>query len=94
MDRINIDELIESQGPEDNYSPPIIRKPKQEMIYFIQAKNDGMIKIGFSANVPQRFKALQVASPTQLVLLGTMIGGYNQEQALHQKFSKYRLHGE
>jgi hypothetical protein len=65
------------------------------MIYFIQIVNkDKFIKIGYSSNVYARLMDLQVGNPYELVLLATMAGEYEVEDAIHEKFAKYRVRGE
>lgn len=59
--------------------------------YFIQA-DSGMIKIGKSTNPENRFAALKTASPGNLRLLGTIYQDIERE--LHEKFKKFRSHGE
>lgn len=60
------------------------------MIYFLQREPDGIIKIGWSCDIPRRMKQL-VRRDTSLILLGVCVGGYEYEQQLHKRFSSYRL---
>jgi hypothetical protein len=64
------------------------------MIYFIQSKSDGRIKIGSSANPDARLKQLQTGSSDELILLGTLPGSENEEKALHEIFVQHRTNGE
>tara|TARA_Y100000034_G_scaffold136776_1_gene215663 strand:- start:3316 stop:4029 length:714 start_codon:yes stop_codon:yes gene_type:complete len=64
------------------------------VIYFVRALPDGPIKVGHSSNVPERLKQLQQSSPQNLAVIKTVEGGFAEERALHEKFNKYRLHGE
>jgi hypothetical protein len=64
------------------------------MIYFIKFTEVNAIKIGTSDNVSSRLKALQLACPCQLELLGTIPGDQKEEIRLHQKFARFRLKGE
>lgn len=64
------------------------------MIYFIQAGNDGPIKIGKTNNIKQRLAELQTGSPAKLKLLATFNGGQSIEIGLHNHFAKYRIDGE
>jgi len=64
-------------------------------IYFIQANIGGPIKIGWSANVPNRVESFQLGCPFTLVVLGQIDGAaVSDEKELHRKFADYRLHGE
>lgn len=62
------------------------------MIYFAQAGDGGPIKIGRTANLPQRLRVLQNACPNGVVLLGVL----PEEDDLHQQFagSRVRENGE
>jgi T5orf172 domain len=60
--------------------------------YFIQGEKTGLIKIGKSRDLPQRFKDLQAASPDILVVLKSHKG--DVERTLHKAFASLRLHGE
>lgn len=64
------------------------------MIYFIQNKATGAIKIGYSKNPKKRLIGLQTATPQELVLLGTMQGGLEHEAAFHKQFAGHALQGE
>lgn len=63
-------------------------------VYFIQAKNNGLIKIGFTSNLKSRLSDLSSMSPVPLELLAFTDGDYNLERELHTTFSNYRSHGE
>lgn len=60
--------------------------------YFLQAAEDGPIKIGSSRNLLTRLRGLMTMSPVRLTLLGVMEGDY--EEACHTRFDFCRLHGE
>src|SRR4030042_1877657 len=65
------------------------------MIYFAQCSGGGPIKIGFTSREPEnRVQDLQNANPYELVLLGTISGGKEEEAKLHGRFSDDRLRGE
>lgn len=66
---------------------------KEGFIYFLKSKND-LIKIGFSVDYPKRINDLQNSSPIELELLGIIIGTQKKEEMLHNRFKKYRSHGE
>lgn len=62
------------------------------MIYFIQARPSGHVKIGYTGNDPaRRLAALQTGSPEPLSLLGSIDGGIEAEKALHARFAEHRL---
>lgn len=72
-------------------------------LYFIQAGDDGPIKIGHSANPRERLAMLQVGNPRELVLLaeidysagnlGERTAAY-QEELFHRTFRIARIRGE
>lgn len=63
-------------------------------LYFIEAKGTGFVKIGRSSNPERRLSQLATGSPNELILLGTISGGHDLEQSLHQDFSHLRGRGE
>ena len=77
----------------DEY-PAWKEQQKRGCVYFIQAGEDGPIKIGFSKDVESRLTDLQVASPEELRLLRTIEGTKEDEAHVHYLFSSYRLRGE
>jgi hypothetical protein len=63
------------------------------VVYF--AKVGQFIKIGVTANLGKRLSSLKGGSPDpDMKLLATVQGNFQTEQALHQRFRKYRRHGE
>lgn len=65
------------------------------MIYFIQAKKGGPIKIGFTTKAAtQRLMQLQTSCPDELVILKEREGSVDQERALHANLSDHRIRGE
>jgi len=65
------------------------------MIYFVQGELTERIKIGFTARfIEQRVQVLQTGSPDKLVFLGGLPGDVNDENTMHDRFKKFRLHGE
>jgi len=64
-------------------------------VYFIQPESGGPIKIGVAQDPAARLAQIQFMSPLRLCLVGTIPGvGAAGEAALHERFSKHRLHGE
>lgn len=63
-------------------------------IYFIQAGEDGPIKIGIATNIEARLSSLQVGSPTPLHLIAHTPGTKDEEEDLHQRLTPYRIRGE
>jgi len=66
-----------------------------QFVYFIQADEDGPIKIGFTAGDPQsRLAQLQTGNPVALKLLGAIRGDTAKERELHAALAEWRLQGE
>jgi hypothetical protein len=63
-------------------------------VYFIQAREGGPIKIGWTYDTGKRLIGLQCGSPQALVLLASESGARSDEQALHLRFSESRIYGE
>jgi len=63
-------------------------------IYFVQAGEDGPIKIGYSVDIKRRISELATASPYPLRLLGYMRGDGVRESEIQNSFARYRIHGE
>lgn len=66
------------------------------MIYFIQEKGlfRNRVKIGYTDNIRSRLRDLQSASPSKLKILLILSGDEQDEYIYHQRFARYRLHGE
>lgn len=63
-------------------------------VYFVQAGDDGPIKIGRSRRPLERFEELRGGSPLPLRLLLTYRAGELEERRLHQRFAELRRSGE
>lgn len=61
-------------------------------IYFAQAGE--FIKIGIAYNVAERLRQLQIHSPEDVTLLGTINGDYGVEQEIHKRLASARHRGE
>jgi len=66
------------------------------MIYFIQETGlfKSKVKIGYSQNVQRRMMSFRSANSTRLRLLLVLPGDQVVESLYHEKFKKYRVHGE
>lgn len=65
-----------------------------EVVYFVRAGSDGLIKIGTTSDVEKRLAKMQTDSGVDLVLIGVLTGGQELERKLHEQFSLYRARGE
>jgi hypothetical protein len=63
-------------------------------VYFVQAGEDGPVKIGFATDVASRLNAMRTSNPEELRLVACFIGTYEDERAMHALFAKYRKRGE
>jgi len=64
------------------------------MIYFIQAGENGPIKIGQSDNPQERLNQLQTANPYKLKLLWIYCGDSYSEAEIHKMFLQELIRGE
>lgn len=65
------------------------------MIYFIQAGDDGPIKIGVTSGaVTKRLKQIQTTAPQPLKIIGEVDGKRQHESAIHKKLAEFGLRGE
>jgi len=77
---------------------PNLRRVTQQVreVYFVRAKEMGLIKIGVANTARERLVSLQVDSPDHLELLG-VIECRNRgalEKQIHQRFAHLRVKGE
>lgn len=63
-------------------------------IYFIQAENGGLVKIGYTENLDKRFRIIQAHSPERMRIIGKIKGSRSTEEEIHSKFARDRRHGE
>ena len=64
-------------------------------IYFIQARDNGPIKIGFTGDDPRkRMVKIQSDCPWPVQLLGAIEGTVSQEKQIHLLLSRYKAQGE
>ncbi len=66
------------------------------MIYFIQETGlfRNRVKIGITDNIKGRLSGLRGGSPSALKVLLILPGDIKIETVYHERFAKYRLHGE
>ena len=64
------------------------------MIYFITAREMGMVKIGCADDPQARFHTVQVSCPFDLRLERVCKGGLSGEARLHAQFADIRIRGE
>ena len=72
------------------------RRKASGYVYAIGVKGDenSVIKFGYTRNIEDRFKTLQIGSPVLLELLGKADGRIHLEQKLHRLLAASRSHGE
>jgi hypothetical protein len=63
-------------------------------VYFITARQVGMVKIGCAYEPFKRLADLQGGSPVELVLEGVRKGAYREEREFHARFAALRVRGE
>lgn len=68
--------------------------PTLKGVYFVQAEDSGMVKVGWSTNVYRRMHALQTGSPSRLRLLGVLDVDQAVERIIHVQYGHLRAHGE
>lgn len=75
---------------------PGLRKAarRADRIYFIQAGDEGPIKIGYSGRLHYRLQSLATACPWPPRLLLSIAGTRTKESRLHRTFAEHRLNGE
>ncbi len=63
-------------------------------VYFIEAKETGYIKIGYSADVGERMRSLKYTTKLTLTLLRTVEGDRRVERWFHARFIERSVTGE
>lgn len=66
----------------------------QRHVYFIQAGENGPVKIGITSCLEQRLSDLQIANHEKLRCLLTISGGQSLEMTLHHVLRSWCIHGE
>jgi hypothetical protein len=64
------------------------------MIYFIQARDDRSIKIGFAVDAPRRIRALQTGNAQELITLRIIPGDRKRDTAIRRRLLPYRKRGD
>lgn len=69
---------------------------KRRFVYFVQAEELRLIKIGVADRLEQRIRELSLMSPDRLIVLGVQHcdQGGALEAVLHERFAEDRAHGE
>lgn len=65
-----------------------------EVVYFAQSRATSLVKIGYSANIERRLKALANTTPSGVSLMFSIPGGWELEQAIHDELEDVRENGE
>lgn len=73
-------------------STSIADKELWPVIYFLQPKEGGNIKIGFTRTLYKRFREIQACSPLPLKIILLIDGTEYLEQSLHSRFRRHRVH--
>jgi hypothetical protein len=63
-------------------------------VYFITAREVGMVKIGCAFNPRSRFNTIQTSSPVEVALEAWVSGSYPEEREFHSRFAHLRVRGE
>lgn len=66
----------------------------EQFVYFVQAGDDGPVKIGLAKEPLRRVSSLQTGSPVPLRLRHVVPGDHALERALHRRFAEARVAGE
>ena len=63
-------------------------------VYFIAARELGMVKIGFSRDPVARLKQMQTGNSALLTIETVINGNMREERAIHRLFLRHRIRGE
>lgn len=77
---------------QEEWDPP--KRDNGVRVYFIRSGDGGPIKIGVSEYPRRRMAGLQTDHYEQLILIGTVSGGYAREAKLHERFKHLNIRGE
>jgi hypothetical protein len=68
--------------------------PTKSFVYFIQADDSRMVKIGRAKNITQRLQSLQCGNHENLSPLGALAGARALEEEIHELLAASRVRGE
>jgi hypothetical protein len=63
-------------------------------VYMIRAGEHGPVKIGWTDDVGNRLRIMQIGNHEKLVVIRLFEGGETEEAALHKRFADQHLRGE
>lgn len=63
-------------------------------VYFMTCREANAVKIGHSIDPEGRLPEIQLGCPLPLILEAVLPGGFEDECAMHRRFSDDRIHGE
>jgi hypothetical protein len=68
---------------------------KEGSIYMVQAGKDGPVKIGITNKLSSRLVSIQVSCPYKIRVVSVISNcTYQNERELHEKYKRFRIHGE
>jgi len=70
------------------------REPSDSFVYFAVDAETLDTKIGIANDPFKRLRTLQIGSPREIVLMGTLAGGRELEQEIHEEFDDDWIRGE
>lgn len=63
-------------------------------VYFLHAINSNTVKVGYTTNLLGRVRAIQLANPETIKLIGSVPGSFHSERAYHQAIWPHHVKGE
>lgn len=69
-------------------------RPYAGSVVYVVGPESGPVKIGWASHFAPRLLALRAGSPVPLAIWLTIRGDWALERELHDRFVRYRLHGE
>lgn len=63
-------------------------------VYFFATADERFVKIGWTSDLPRRFKDIQASQPQPLIFLGALEGPRSDESGWHRYFRSQRAIGE
>jgi hypothetical protein len=70
------------------------RRAEAHLIYFIEAPEQGLIKIGYALDPRGRYLNILTGSAVPLALLGCIKGSWDREAEIHASLGAHHSHGE